>query len=183
MGKIFKGCLTTIGAVVVIGILIAIFASGGEDDTSANDSSETVEQEPNEETTDEASEEPKEETTDETNEEPKEEPAEEPSEEVNEEPEMTLAQENALRAAQDYLDYTAFSKAGLIEQLQYEEYSKEDATFAANNVEVDWKEQAVQSGKDYLDYTSFSRNGLIEQLEYDGFTNEQATYAVNQIGL
>lgn len=85
--------------------------------------------------------------------------------------------------ANDYLDYTAFSKSGLIEQLEYEGFSNEDATYAVNKISVDWKEQAVNMANDYLDYTSFSRSGLIEQLEYEGFSNEDAVYAVDQIGL
>ena len=48
MGKIFKGCLTMIGAVVVIGIIIAIFASGGED--TANENNATDEEQTSEST-------------------------------------------------------------------------------------------------------------------------------------
>jgi colicin import membrane protein len=98
-------------------------------------------------------------------------------------PKLTLSQENALRAAKSYLDYTAFSRQGLIKQLEYEGYSNQDATFAVDNITVDWNEQAVLSGKNYLDYTAFSRSGLIDQLVYEGFSTEQATYAVDQIGL
>jgi colicin import membrane protein len=116
--------------------------------------------------------------------EPEEEKEEKPAkEEPKEEPELTLSQENALRSAKSYLDYTAFSKSGLVKQLEFEEYSAEDAEFAVNHIEVDWNAQAVQAGKDYLDYSSFSRNGLIDQLKFDGFTTEQATYAVDEIGL
>lgn len=85
--------------------------------------------------------------------------------------------------AEDYLDYTAFSKSGLIEQLKFEGFDDEDATYALNQLNVDWKEQAVKMAQDYLDYTSFSRSGLINQLEFEGFSNEDATYAVDEIGL
>lgn len=95
----------------------------------------------------------------------------------------TLSQQNAVKKAESYLSFTAFSKSGLIKQLEYEEFSKEDATYAVNKLDVDWNEQAFKKGKSYLDFTSFSRSGLIKQLEYEGFTNEQATYAVDQIGL
>ncbi|WP_240484327.1 Ltp family lipoprotein [Pseudarthrobacter sulfonivorans] len=95
----------------------------------------------------------------------------------------TVSQRNALRAAADYLDYTAFSRTGLISQLEYEEYSTEDATWAVDRVKVDWNVQAVKSAKDYLDYTAFSRAGLIDQLIYEGFTPEQAEYGVSQTGL
>lgn len=95
----------------------------------------------------------------------------------------TISQQNALRAARDYLDYTAFSRPGLIGQLEYEEYSTEDATWAVDRVTVDWNEQAAESAKDYLDYTAFSRAGLVDQLIYEGFTPEQAEYGVSQTGL
>lgn len=103
--------------------------------------------------------------------------------------EISLAMENALESAQDYLDYSAFSRQGLIDQLssEYGEgFEVADATWAVSQLEVDWKEQAVRSAKEYLDYSSFSRQGLIEQLssQYgEKFTLEEATYAVNKIGL
>lgn len=94
----------------------------------------------------------------------------------------TLGQKNALRKAKDYLNLMAFSKSGLIEQLEYEGFTNEEATYAVNKLNVDWKEQAVLKGKQYLDIMSFSRSGLIEQLEYEGFSTEEATYAVDKIG-
>ncbi|MEV0251911.1 Ltp family lipoprotein [Nocardia sp. NPDC050712] len=93
--------------------------------------------------------------------------------------ELTSSQRNAIRTAQQYLDYSAFSRTGLIHQLEYEEFSTADATFAVDSLNVDWNEQAAKSAKQYLDYTSFSRSGLIDQLVYDGFTRAQAEYGVN----
>jgi hypothetical protein len=95
-------------------------------------------------------------------------------------PAVSAGQENALRTAQDYLDYTAFSRQGLIEQLQYEGYSVEEATWAVDHLTVDWNQQAAAMAREYLDYSSFSRQGLIDQLEYEGFTPEQAEYGVAQ---
>ncbi len=93
---------------------------------------------------------------------------------------ITAAMENAIDAAASYLDYTAFSRSGLIEQLEYEDYKTEDATFAVDYLKVDWNQQAFKSAKSYLDYTSFSLQGLIDQLVYEGFTYEQATYGANK---
>src|SRR5262245_53359845 len=59
------------------------------------------------------------------------------------EPTFTVSQENAISTAQDYLDYGAFSKSGLIEQLKFEKYSAADAKFAVNHIAVDWNEQAA----------------------------------------
>lgn len=93
---------------------------------------------------------------------------------------LTAAMENAIDAAESYLDYSAFSRSGLIEQLEFEGYKTQDATFAVDYVKVDWKQQAVKSARSYLDYSSFSLQGLIEQLEFEGFTNDQATYGANK---
>lgn len=106
----------------------------------------------------------------------------EAAEVVEEKATETLSQKNAVKTAESYLDYTAFSKSGLIGQLEYEGFSNEDATYAVDQISVDWKEQAVAMAKSYLDYTSFSKSGLIEQLEYEGFSNEDATYAAEQAG-
>jgi Host cell surface-exposed lipoprotein len=93
------------------------------------------------------------------------------------------------RSAENYLDFSAFSRKGLIEQLssEYGEgFSKADAIYAVNHLDVDWNEQAAKSAKNYLDQSAFSRQGLIEQLssEYgEGFSRAQAVYGVNQTGL
>jgi host cell surface-exposed lipoprotein len=100
---------------------------------------------------------------------------------------MTSGQENALESAQSYLDTGGFSKAGLIEQLSSsagEGFSKADATFAANNVDANWREEAVESAQGYLDGQAFSKAGLIEQLSSsagEGFTPAQARYAVSKV--
>lgn len=90
-----------------------------------------------------------------------------------------IEEQNALRSALDYLDFTSFSYSGLVDQLEYEGYSTEAATYAADNCGADWNEQALQTALDYLDYSAFSYTGLIDQLEYEGFTSNQATYAVD----
>jgi len=92
----------------------------------------------------------------------------------------TVAQKNALRKAIDYLNYTSFSRQGLIEQLEYEGFETADAKYAVDNIAVDWDEQAFLKAKDYLDYTAFSLIGLIEQLESEGFTKDQAEYGANE---
>lgn len=95
----------------------------------------------------------------------------------------TVSQLNALRSAMSYLRSSSFSYTGLIEQLEYEKYSHEDAVYAVDNCGADWNEQAKKSAASYLRTSSFSRDGLIEQLEYEGFTYEQAVYGVTQNGL
>lgn len=94
---------------------------------------------------------------------------------------VTTGERNALSTARDYLDYSSFSRSGLIDQLKYEGYSSSEAEYAVNNCGAHWKEQAVKTAQSYLDYSSFSRSGLIEQLVYEGYTREQAEYGVSQV--
>ena len=95
----------------------------------------------------------------------------------------TAGQENARESAESYLKFQAFSRTGLIKQLEFEDYSTEDATYAVDAVNADWNEQAAKSAKSYLDYSSFSRSGLIDQLLFEGFTQSQAEYGVSTTGL
>lgn len=95
---------------------------------------------------------------------------------------LTLEQQNAIRSVESYLSFTSFSRTGLIDQLEYEGYSTETATFAVDNYNIDWNEQAAKKAQEYLDFSSFSRDELIDQLEYEGFTAEQAEYGVTAVG-
>ena len=76
----------------------------------------------------------------------------------------------------------AFSYTGLIEQLEFEGYTPEQATYAADHCDADWDEQAVMSAEQYLKSQPYSRQGLIAQLIEDGFTREQAGYAIEKCG-
>ncbi|WP_423463617.1 Ltp family lipoprotein [Promicromonospora sp. MS192] len=111
------------------------------------------------------------------------------TEETNSEPKLTESQQQAIATAEDYLDYQAFSRQGLIDQLSSEygdAFPVKDAEFAVDSLDVDWNEQAARAAQEYLDYDSFSRQGLIDQLSSkygDQFTVEQATYGVDQTGL
>ncbi|MEN9751631.1 MAG: hypothetical protein RLZZ600_678 [Actinomycetota bacterium] len=108
-------------------------------------------------------------------------PSEAPAEEKA--PTETVSQSNARRSAESYLNSQAFSRKGLIEQLEYEGFNKKDATYGADAVGADWKEQAALSAKNYLESQAFSRQGLIDQLIYEGFSKAEATYGVDQTGL
>ena len=94
----------------------------------------------------------------------------------------TMGQRNAAEKAKQYLEYTAFSYTGLIQQLQYEGYSVDEATYGADNCGADWNAQAAAKAQQYLEYTSFSRSGLVVQLEYEGFTSSQAEYGASAVG-
>ncbi|WP_298584289.1 Ltp family lipoprotein [uncultured Kocuria sp.] len=96
---------------------------------------------------------------------------------------MTVAQQNAVRSAESYIDFSGFSRTGLIEQLEFEGYSNADATMAVDSLDIDYNEQAAKSAQSYLDVSGFSRSGLIEQLMFEGYTAEQAAYGADQVGL
>jgi transcription initiation factor TFIIIB Brf1 subunit/transcription initiation factor TFIIB len=98
-------------------------------------------------------------------------------------PEVSISQRNALNKALDYLSISAFSYSSLIKQLEFEKFSEDDATYAADNCRADWNYEAARKAKEYLDVSSFSHDGLVEQLEFEGFTADQAEYGVTQAGL
>jgi hypothetical protein len=97
-------------------------------------------------------------------------------------PKLTLPQQNAVGKAQSYLKYQAFSRSGLIQQLEYEGYSTEDATFATDFIATDWNTQAAAKAKSYLEYQSFSRDGLYDQLIYEGFSDAEANAGLAAVG-
>ncbi len=95
----------------------------------------------------------------------------------------SAGQKNARKSAESYLDYQAFSRTGLIKQLEFEGYSTEDSTYGVDSLNADWNDQSAKSAKSYLEYSSFSRSGLITQLLFEGFTQSQAEYGVSTTGL
>lgn len=101
---------------------------------------------------------------------------------------LTGPQKNALRSAENYLSFSGFSRAGLIDQLSSaygDGYDVADATAAVDSIGVDWNAEAVEAAQQYLEMTGFSCNGLIEQLSSDygsQFSKGQATYAAQQAG-
>ena len=94
---------------------------------------------------------------------------------------MTNGMLIALKQAKSYLSYTSFSREGLVDQLVYHGYTRDEAIYAVNTCGADWEEQAALKAASYLSYSAFSKKELIEQLEYEGFTHEQAVHGVNAV--
>ncbi|MEB8418944.1 Ltp family lipoprotein [Enterococcus casseliflavus] len=88
---------------------------------------------------------------------------------------------NAVSKAEDYLNFTAFSKSGLRDQLIFEQFPEDAAQFAVDHIVVNWNEQALKKAKDYLDYSSFSNQGLYDQLLFEGFSESEAQYAIDNL--
>lgn len=101
---------------------------------------------------------------------------------LEEKPAFTMAQQNAISTAQDYLDYSGFSRTGLIDQLEYEGFSTADATFGADNAGADWNAECAETAQQYLDYSSFSRQGLYDQLAYEGFLPAEIEFGLAAVG-
>jgi short-subunit dehydrogenase len=99
------------------------------------------------------------------------------------------SQQQAVEAAQSYLQMGGFSRQGLIDQLSSsagEGFPLQDATAAVDSLSVNWNAQAVTSAKSYLKMGGFSCQGLIEQLSSSAgeqFTAAQAQYAATKVGL
>ena len=165
----FKNKIVWIAGGIVL--LIGIGTSQGGSNSATTDQTDQVATETPEETQEPVVEETEEPVVEET---------EEP---VVEEPSETVSQSNAVESALSYIDYSAFSRKGLIDQLKFEGYSTADATYAVDAIDVDWNEQAAKSAENYLEYSSFSRQGLIDQLVFEGFTQSQAEYGVSTTGL
>ena len=172
MKKLFKFALIIIGVLVVLG---AIGSLAEEEQTTPVAKVETIAP-----SSTAVAEKPKAEETKPVVEETK--PKAEVKKEEPAKPTMTMSQQNAVREAESYLRYTAFSRKGLIEQLEFGGFSNTDAVFAVDSLNTDWNEQAAIMAQDYIDYTSFSRQALIDQLVFSGFTKEQAEFGVKQIG-
>lgn len=96
---------------------------------------------------------------------------------------MTNSRSQAVKSAASYLRFMAFSRSGLIKQLEYEKFSLDDATYGVDAQNADWNTQASKSAASYLKTMSFSRSGLIAQLVYEGFSQSQAEYGVSAVGL
>jgi hypothetical protein len=94
----------------------------------------------------------------------------------------TIGEENAKKKAESYLSFSGFSKKSLINQLKYEGFTAAEATYAVENIVVNWDEQAARKAEEYMRFQAFSANGLIGQLIYEGFTDKQAAYGAYMVG-
>ena len=91
------------------------------------------------------------------------------------------AQDDAVSKAKSYISFSGFSREGLIDQLEFDGFTKEEAEYGADNCGADWNEMAVMKAKSYTGLSGFSRDGLVDQLEYEGFTNDQIAYALDAL--
>ncbi|ELC8455823.1 Ltp family lipoprotein [Clostridium perfringens] len=114
-----------------------------------------------------------------------EEKVEEKEEKVEEE--VPKEYKSALRKAKVYSDTMSMSKAGVYDQLtsEYgEKFTAEEAQYAVDNLDVNWKENALKKAKVYQETMAMSPSAIYDQLvsEYgEKFTEEESQYAVDNL--
>ncbi len=157
-----RNALIVFAVVAVIGLIIAVTAPKTE--TPTTNSSEATQQTSTE--TKPVAEETK-------NEEP-----------VKQEPQVPAEYKSALAKADSYANTQHMSKKGLYDQLtsEYgEQFSKEAAQYAVDNVQADWKANALVKAKSYQETQNMSPAAIRDQLvsEYgEQFTAAEADYAI-----
>ena len=153
--KILTG---VVGFFLLVGIISA--ASGGTDTNTSTSSTPT-----NSETTQTAETKPAE----------------------KQEPDVPAEYKSALAKADSYANTQHMSKKGLYDQLtsEYgEQFSKEAAQYAVDNVETDWNANALAKAKSYQETQNMSPAAIRDQLvsEYgEQFTAAQADYAIKNL--
>lgn len=98
---------------------------------------------------------------------------------------ITVGMKNALRAAEKRLGYGACSYDTLLKRLvENDKYKTEEATYAIEQLNVDWNAQAIEMAKKRLEMGFYSRNKLLKRLvETDRFKEEEAIYAISQLNI
>ncbi|WP_371860547.1 Ltp family lipoprotein [Paenibacillus chibensis] len=94
---------------------------------------------------------------------------------------------SALKKAESYAETMNMSKAGIYDQLtsEYgENFPREAAKYAIDNIVFDWKENALKKAESYAETMNMSNSAIYEQLisEYgEKFTKEEAKYAIDHL--
>lgn len=94
---------------------------------------------------------------------------------------------SALKKAESYASVMHMSKAGIYDQLtsEYgEDFPKEAAQYAIDNIEHDWKVNALKKAQSYAETMAMSDAAIYDQLisEYgEKFTAEEAQYAIDNL--
>lgn len=93
----------------------------------------------------------------------------------------------ALKTAESYAESMHMSKKGIYDQLtsEYgENFPKEAAKYAIDNIVFDWKENALKTAQSYAESMNMSDSDIYDQLisEYgEKFTKEEAKYAIDNL--
>ena len=97
----------------------------------------------------------------------------------------TISEKNALKSAESYSNTLHMSKKGIYNQLisTVEGFTKEEAQYAIDNIEADWKENALETARTYQNSLSMSKKAIYNQLisSAEAFTKEEAQYAIDHL--
>ena len=98
--------------------------------------------------------------------------------------ELSVGGRTAALQAEKYLQYEAFSKNGLSNQLKIEGYPEEDIEEAFQYLHVNWKEKAVEKAVQVVkqnnnDISTDRIKGILTSEL--GFTPEEADYAIDEL--
>ena len=92
---------------------------------------------------------------------------------------------SVMEKAKFYSDVLNMSKARMYEELTAGcGFTAEEAQYAVDNIEVDWKENALKDAEFYHQYMSMSPGEIYDQLtsEFGGqYTPEEAQYAIDNL--
>ena len=81
------------------------------------------------------------------------------------------------------MDTLPLSHDGLIKQLEYDGYTTDVATYAADNCSANWNKEAKEMAEQYMDSTTYTYKDMVQQLETEGFTKDQAKFGAKAVGL
>ena len=101
--------------------------------------------------------------------------------------EPSIEFKNALKKAENYSETMHMSKQGIFKQLisEYgEQFPKDAAQYAIDNMEADWNYNALKKAEDYSETMNMSKNAIYDQLISDygeKFTKEEAQYAIDNL--
>ncbi len=87
-----------------------------------------------------------------------------------------------VKDAQTLIQAKAFSRQGLIDQLESMGHPYSEAEEAADSLGADWNSMALKQATSFLSYMALSEPQLAVQLISAGFTAEEADYAVRNCG-
>ena len=110
-----------------------------------------------------------------------------PIEESSPEENIPSEYKSALNKANSYSDMMYMSKAAIYDQLtsEYgEKFTPEEAQYAIDNVEADWKTNALKKAQSYQETMDMSPAAIHDQLTSDygeKFTQEEADYAIDNL--
>ena len=89
----------------------------------------------------------------------------------------------AVKAAQSYFATGNYTYTALIDKLEQDGYSPEDAEYAANNCGADWNAQAAKEAKELLEGGTLTKEEIVDKLIFKGYTYEQAVSGAEANGL